>query len=70
MDMLIQRLVPLGLKLTYDTKCISKILKDTYDPQYGARPVRRYIQDQIEDHIADAMLSHKKLSHISISAIK
>ena len=29
-----------------------------YDPKMGARPLRRVIQEQIEDRIADYVLDH------------
>ena len=30
-----------------------------YDPEYGARPLRRLIQNQIEDVLSDGILSGK-----------
>jgi ATP-dependent Clp protease ATP-binding subunit ClpC len=30
-----------------------------YDPDMGARPLRRVIQQTIEDKLSDAMLSHE-----------
>jgi ATP-dependent Clp protease ATP-binding subunit ClpA len=48
---------------------VSLILKSTYNPEYGARPVRRYIQDRIEDVIADMMISTgKKKNQMVLSA--
>lgn len=35
---------------------VSKIVKEGFDSQYGARPLRRFIQDNIEDKIAEKML--------------
>jgi ATP-dependent Clp protease ATP-binding subunit ClpC len=68
---LIERLTPLGITLTYDTKVITQILTDTYNPEYGARPVRRYIQDQLEDVIADQMLERgKKKTTVALSVVK
>ena len=32
------------------------IMKEGYDQQFGARPLRRFIQDNIEDLIAQKML--------------
>ncbi len=68
LDELIKRLSPIGIKLEYDTKALNLILKTTYNPEYGARPVRRYIQDKIEDVVADMMLvGSKKKTHLTLS---
>ena len=38
-------------------EAIEKIAKEGFDPLYGARPLKRAIQSEIEDRIAEAMLS-------------
>jgi ATP-dependent Clp protease ATP-binding subunit ClpC len=69
LDELVVRLQWIGISCSYDTKSVQNILKSTYNPEYGARPVRRYIQDCIEDVIADMMLQvGKKKTQVSISA--
>lgn len=69
LDELVARLREVGIVLGYDTKAVTLILKQTYNPEYGARPVRRYIQDKIEDMIADTMISSgKKKKMLSLSA--
>ncbi len=69
LDDLIVRLASLGIDCQYDAKAVNYILKSTYNPEYGARPVRRYIQDRIEDVIADMMISvSKKKTALSLSA--
>jgi ATP-dependent Clp protease ATP-binding subunit ClpC len=70
LDILVERLRELGIALTYDTKAVTTILSTTYNPEYGARPVRRYIQDSIEDVIAEHMLRDKKKTHLSLSGSK
>jgi len=40
-------MTPVGLKL---------LAKASYDPQYGARPVRRAIQDLVEDPLTQKFL--------------
>ena len=66
---LIKRLTPTGVHCTYDTKAVNAILKSTYNPEYGARPVRRYIQDKIEDTIADMMIAgNKRKNNLILSA--
>lgn len=35
---------------------IAKIIDKIYDPQFGARPVERYINDEIEPQIINSLL--------------
>lgn len=70
LDVLVKRLAEHNIKLEYDTKAVSHITKETYNPQYGARPVRRYIQERIEDEIANMLLSQKKTATIRMTAVK
>ncbi len=67
---LVRRLAGVGVTLTYDPKVVTHIQKTTYDPAYGARPVRRFIQDKIEDKIAELLISTKKPDTIHISILK
>jgi len=59
LEELIGRLAKIDVALTYDTKAVTHIVAETYNPEYGARPVRRYIQDKIEDAIADTLVDKK-----------
>lgn len=70
MDELLSRLNNIGITASYDKKAIKAILDATYTPEYGARPVRRYIQDYIEDKIADMMISSPRKKIVNISAKK
>ena len=70
LDELTERLKQIGISAAYDKKLISLILEETFSPEYGARPVRRFIQDKIEDKIADAMILNSKKKIVSISALK
>lgn len=45
------------IRLTFDDAVIDKIAKEGFDKDFGARPLRRYIQDTIEDMIAQRKLS-------------
>ena len=45
-----------GLKIDMDEKAYSFLLKKSYDPVYGARPVRRAIQRQLLNPIAQKLL--------------
>jgi ATP-dependent Clp protease ATP-binding subunit ClpC len=53
---LVQRLKEQGFGLTVDKKAIASLAALGFDPEYGARPVRRTIQERLEDHIAENIL--------------
>ncbi|MDO4975988.1 MAG: ATP-dependent Clp protease ATP-binding subunit [Eubacteriales bacterium] len=60
MDELVKRVATTpGFDLLYDEKVLDYILEKGYDPQYGARPLRRAIQDYVEDYLADQYLLGK-----------
>ena len=44
------------ITLTFNENIISKVAKEGFDEQFGARPLKRFIQDKIEDLIAQKML--------------
>lgn len=48
-----------NIKLKYTPTIINYVIKNGYDPEYGARPLRRIIEQTIEDCIADALLTGK-----------
>lgn len=45
------------IKITFDDAVIEKITEEGFDPEFGARPLNRYIQDNIEDLIAKSKLT-------------
>ena len=45
-----------GITLLADDEAVAELAKDGFDPQYGARPLRRAIQNQVEDAVAEQML--------------
>merc|ERR1712159_851857 len=42
-----QRLEEKGITLSVEEDAVSFILEESYDPQYGARPVRRYVEGEV-----------------------
>ena len=46
-----------GYKLTWDDDTESYIAKIGFDPQFGARPIRRCIQNEVENELSKSMLS-------------
>ncbi len=53
---IIQQMATLDIGLSFNEKVIDKIVKEGADLEFGARPMRRYIQDNIEDLLAKAKL--------------
>lgn len=53
-----QMIAPTGLTIEVDEKVQAKLVDLGYDPAMGARPLRRVIQEQLEDQIADFYLDH------------
>ncbi|MDP3999997.1 MAG: ATP-dependent Clp protease ATP-binding subunit [bacterium] len=51
------RLKEHDLKISVDAKAKAALIERGFDPQYGARPVRRAIQNDIEDPLAEKLLS-------------
>jgi ATP-dependent Clp protease ATP-binding subunit ClpA len=45
------------IKIVFEPAVIEKISKEGFDVEFGARPLRRYIQDNIEDLIAQRKLT-------------
>lgn len=56
-DELNQRLQEKNISIDTTREAVELLAKLSYDPQYGARPVRRKIQDIMEDPIAEKILS-------------
>jgi ATP-dependent Clp protease ATP-binding subunit ClpC len=55
-DKLIKRLDSMKYKISYENSVIDLIAKVGFDEQYGARPIKRAIQDKIEDLISEKIL--------------
>ncbi len=48
-----------GIKLTVTERAMTLLVEEGYDPQYGARPLRRVIKKRIEDRMAEEILLGK-----------
>ncbi len=55
---LTNRLVNLGYDITFDNSVIEYISKVGFDEVYGARPLKRAIQEKIEDFVSDEVLKN------------
>ncbi len=60
MNLIKNRIQDIKIELTDEAK--SFIAKSAYDPVYGARPLKRYLQKNVENHIAQGILSGKMTS--------
>jgi hypothetical protein len=56
-DKLIKRLINLNYMISCDENVLELISKVGFDETYGARPIKRAIQDKIEDFISEEILN-------------
>lgn len=56
-SVLTKRLQDKGYQLTVTDKAIDQLSQDGYDPTFGARPLKRIIQQNLENPLANAILS-------------
>ncbi|PAE25121.1 ATP-dependent Clp protease ATP-binding subunit [Bacillus sp. 7894-2] len=54
----------LEFELTISQEVKEKLAEDGYHPAFGARPLRRIIQDELEDKIADFIIDNGGNSHL------
>lgn len=55
-----------GMKVEITDAAKQKLVKLGYDPKFGARPLRRVIQEKIEDGIADLIIDEGDVTSIKI----
>lgn len=70
LDRLGNRLAKQQLTLDVDSAAKKLLAREGYDPQFGARPLKRAIQDQLLDPLATKLLvgDFKPGDHIQVSA--
>jgi hypothetical protein len=61
LDKLINRLKSMKYNIGYENSVIDLISKVGFDEQYGARPLKRAIQDKIEDLVSEKILMNEVL---------
>lgn len=54
---IVKRLAEQDIKLKITPAAIEAIGKVGFDPEYGARPIRRALQKEVEDRLSEALLS-------------
>ncbi|MBQ8414820.1 MAG: ATP-dependent Clp protease ATP-binding subunit [Clostridia bacterium] len=60
-----------GIKLMYTDEVLGLIAKESYSEKYGARNMRRYIEREVEDRLANVILDNygKGIKGISLTVI-
>ncbi len=70
-DKLVQKAEKQGLKLEISDEAKEFVFKKGYDPEYGARPLRRAISKYLEDALSEEILSGKfKSSDTAVAALE
>ena len=58
-----------GMQITVTDEAKKKLVEEGYNPAMGARPLRRTIQEEIEDKVADYKLDHPTAKNL-IASVK
>ena len=56
LDTLRKKLCDMEIGMEFTPEAVAAVAEQGYDPLYGARPLRRVIQNQIEDAVSERML--------------
>ncbi len=68
LNSVVKKLKEQDITIAFDQSVITEVSKQGFDSQFGARPLRRFIQDKIEDPISKEMLEGKVERGTSIIA--
>ncbi|WP_059105731.1 ATP-dependent Clp protease ATP-binding subunit [Shouchella shacheensis] len=69
LDELHIRLGAQGIEMDVAEDAKKKLAALGYHPSFGARPLRRVIQDTIEDDITDLIINEETVAHVSVELI-
>ena len=64
-----ERLLEKNINLLLDKSCLDWLADRGYDPIFGARPLKRLIQKEIQNNIAEGILSGNILEGSNISLL-
>ncbi len=70
LNLLKGRLEVKGISFSWDKDAVTYIHKHAYDPAYGARPIRRYIQSYVETPLASKIISGEVSKEVKLTADK
>ncbi|WP_078391032.1 ATP-dependent Clp protease ATP-binding subunit [Shouchella patagoniensis] len=68
LDDLNNRLALQNITMDVSEQAKKELAKQGYHPSFGARPLRRVIQDTIEDDITELVIDDDQISHVSVDA--
>src|SRR5699024_4771500 len=54
------------IKISVTEEAKEKLVQLRYDPRFGARPLRRVIQNQIENQITDLILEEENVTNVKV----
>ncbi len=57
LDVIVRRMREKGIELDFQPEAVSLLARAGFDPQYGARPLRRAIQRMVEDALSEQIVS-------------
>lgn len=69
-SLLQERMKKAGHQLVLTPEATSELIEKSYDPQNGARPVKRAIQTYVEDQLTDVLLARPTQKRITIKRLK
>jgi hypothetical protein len=69
LDRLTKRLSGLNYNIVFDTSILELISEVGFDETYGARPIKRVIQDKLEDFISEEILSGSIVENVGYTII-
>lgn len=69
LDILKNRLSDKEITFTYTDAVLDYIKRNSYDPIYGARPIRRFIQKEIETEIARKIIASEIVTSVKVDVI-
>ncbi len=59
-----ERLLEQNIRLSFDDSVEKTIIEQSFDPEYGARPIKRFIQRHVETDIARAMINQEIMPQV------
>ena len=69
-DKLVEKLAKQNIKLSYENDILDYIVDKSYNPQMGAREIRRFVQKEIENLISSTILRKDNIKKINLSLNK
>ncbi len=67
LDRVIATLAENDIKLTYTDRAVKQITAEGYNPQFGARPVKRVIQRRVLNYLSEEILRNNVVTNTSIT---